>query len=221
MIPPPSGFREVIIANGSSVDAMPPEFWGMEDTLYIGTNRALAMVALQRARLDAVILRDRCPCLWAKPEVGVRYHIDLWKPATCYKVGPSDRRHTHCDEFVRQEPGWQYAENRDRNNEAAVMKNSCVAVMAANIAWHWGVRDFVLVGVDYHGAHAAMIDGYGVAKGNEHLYSTGQGATEKVERQFGEMRQAIETGGGSIINVSPNTKLKAISCENSTVASVD
>ena len=198
------------MGNGSTVDAMPPEFWGRADTLYIGTNRALAMVALQCVRLDAVVLRDRCPCLWAKPAVGVRYHEQLWKPATCYKVGPSDRRHTHCNEFVRQEPGWQFAANRDRNHESAVMKNSTVIVMAANVAWHWGVRDFELVGVDYCGRHAAMIDGYQMATGNEHLYSTGQGAPEKIERQFGRMRQAIETGGGSITNLSPETRLEAI-----------
>jgi len=206
---PPSGFRAVIVANGSSVDAMPPGFWGM-DCLYIGTNRALAMVALQGVRLDAVVLRDRCPCLWANPAVGNRYHNELWKPATCWKVGPADRRVTWCDEFVRQVPGWQFVENRDRNHEAAVMKNSCVAIMAANVAWHWGVRDFVLVGVDYHGAHAAMLDGYQVATGNEHLYAGDSPAPEKIERQFGRMRQAIESGGGSIVNASPGSRLTAI-----------
>jgi len=207
----PSGHRAVIVANGSSVDAMPPAFWEMSDTLYIGTNRALAMVALQGVRFDAIVLRDRCPCLWANPDIGWWYERKLWRPYDAYKVGPADRRMVHCDEFVRQVEGWQFEEDRDHNREAAVMKNGSVVIMACNIAWHWGVREFILTGVDYCGSHAAMIDGYELPKGNEWRYE--KPVPECIEREFAEMRAAIEAGGGTVVNCSPDTKLRAIEYE--------
>jgi len=114
-----------------------------------------------------------------------------------------------CDEFVRQVPGWQFAESRDKaNGEAAVMKNSSVVIMAANVAWHWGVRDFQVVGVDYRGGMAEMIPPFDVSTGFDGRYD--KPIRPVVERQFGEMRQAIESGGGSIVNVSPDTKLEAL-----------
>ena len=101
---PPQPERAVIVANGSSVDAMPPAFWracGRTGTIRIGTNRVLCFRRLQGAAFDALVLRDTYRNLWHDQAVGIRYHEALWKPHAAWKVGPADRRVTHCDEFVR------------------------------------------------------------------------------------------------------------------------
>ncbi len=197
----------MIIGNGSSVDLMPPEFW-QQDLLNIGTNRALCITALQGVRLDAVVIRDCWSCLWKDQKVARRFNWKVWQPADVYKVGPAEMRWTQANEYVRQVKGWRYEEERDHNNEAAVMKNGSVVLMACNVAWHWGVREFVLTGVDYQGRHARMLDGFNVDTGHGDYYD--KPAPPMVERQFGEMRAAIEAGGGSIVNVSPGTKLDAL-----------
>lgn len=207
----PSGTRAVIVGNGGSVDLMPPEFWTM-DCLYIGTNRALCMKAMQGVRLDAVVIRDTYGVLWAESAVGWHYHQNYWKPCGAYKVGPSFARYTYCDEFVRQEDGWQFSENRDHNREAAVMRNGSVIIMAANVAFHWGVREFFVTGIDYHGRHAAMLDGYDVNTGNAWVYD--KPVDPIIEKQFRVMREAVESTGGRVWNCSQGSKLQALEFHN-------
>lgn len=175
--------------------------------MYIGTNRALCMTSMQGVRLDAMIIRDTYRSLWHKLEIGWQYHEDYWKPYKGYKVGPSDRRTVHCDEFVRQVPGWQYEEDRDHNNEAAIARNVSVVIMASNVAWLWGVRDFQLVGVDYCGGMARMEGMYNVSTGHDARYS--RPVPPSIEIAFRHMREAIEKGG-SVVNCSPGTKLEAV-----------
>lgn len=203
----PSGTRAVIIGNGGSVDVMPPEFWEM-DCLYIGTNRALVLSSLANVRLDAVILRDTYRNQWADSAVGWLYHREHWKPSEAYKVGPSFARYAHCDEFVRQEDGWQFDENIDHNRERAVMRNGSVIIMACNMAFHWGVREFFITGIDYRGKHAEMIDGYNVNTGNAWQYD--KPVDPIIEKQFRIMRESIESVGGRVWNCSPESKLKAL-----------
>lgn len=212
---PPTGKRAVVIANGPSVDDMPPAFWSgcrRKGVLLIGTNRALAFEALQGVPLDALVIRDTYRDLWSDNKWGVEYHERLWKPCPAWKVGPAEMRVTHCDEFVLQVPRpdeWQFERVVDHNREAAVMRNASVVIMAANWAWIQGVRDIQLVGVDYYGKHAAMIAPWGSKQ------SAGSGQYDKpipgvIEKQFFVMVKAIESRGGSIVNLSKDTKLKAV-----------
>jgi len=199
----------VVIGNGGSVDLMPPEFWEQDGCLYVGTNRAPCIIALRGVRLDAVVIRDCWSSMFGDMKVSRKFNWDVWQPYDAYKVGPAEQRHTLCDEFVRQLPGWQFAENRDKaNNEAAVMANCSVVIMACNVAWHWGARDFQVTGLDYHGDMAAMFPPFDASTGYDARYA--KPVPQVVERQFGEMRQAIETGYGSIVNCSPGTKLEAL-----------
>jgi len=191
---------------------MPDEFWracGRRGVLLVGTNRALCFKALRGVRLDAMVIRDTYRDLWHDQRFGETYHRDFWKPADCWKVGPSDRRVTHCDQFVRQAPGWQDRPTPDRNGELAVMKNSSVAIMAANWAWLKGAREIYLLGVDYHGPHAAMVEPYRCAsvgwEGNyERPVPTG------IEEQFARAAVAVESAGGVLWNLSPDSRLAAV-----------
>jgi len=203
----PHGTRAVIIGNGGSCDMMPPEFWD-QDALYIGTNRALCIKALQGVQLDAVFMRDCWSSLWGDMKVSRRYNWGVWQKSNAYKVGPAEQRHTQCDEFVRWADGWQYEEVRDHNNEAAVTKNPSVVIMAANVAWFWGVREFQLMGVDYSGGMAEMEDGFNVSTGYDARYD--KPVPCGVETAYRKMREAIEAGGGSIVNHSPGSKLEAV-----------
>ena len=188
---------------------MPPEFWNTT-ALYIGTNRALAIQSLAGVRFGALVMRDRVNRLWDDGKKHAAYH-ELWKKYPCWKVGPADTRTTHCNEYVRQVPGWQYELNKDRDNrETAVMRNNCVVIMACNMAWHWGVRDFHLIGVDYYGDNPVMADGFERVPGTKGQYDVP--VPTGIEIQFNRMREGIESGGGAIVNHSPNTKLKAIEC---------
>jgi len=202
----------VIVANGSSVDLMPDEFWracGRPGVLLVGTNRALCFKALQGVSLDAMVIRDTYRDLWCDQRFGEAYHRDFWKPADCWKVGPADRRVTHCDQFVRQAPGWQYRPIPDRNGEQAVMKNSSVAIMAANWAWLQGARLICLLGVDYHGPHAAMVEPYARASvGWEGNYD--RPVPPGIERQFARAASAVESAGGAMWNLSPDSHLAAV-----------
>jgi len=167
----------------------------------------LALIA--GVRLDAMVIRDRYRSLWYDQKWGIEYHEKLWKPATCYKVGAAHDRGTHCGEFVRMLPGWQHERTVDHNHEAAVMKNSSVVLMAANLAWLWGARELYLVGVDYHGGHAKMIEPWGSqSPGWEGQYD--KPVPDGIERQFASALQAVESAGGVMVNLSPNTKLRAI-----------
>ncbi len=200
----------MIIGNGSSVDLMPPEFW-QQDCLYIGTNRALVFPSLANVRLDAVVIRDCWSSLFSTMEISRKFHFEIWCPAEVYKVGPAPERNTDCDEFVRQVKDWQFTENKDKaSGESSIMRNSSVVIMAANVAWHWGVRDFQLIGVDYHGGMAEMFPPFDVSTGYDARYS--KPIREGVVKQFCKMRSAIQSAGGSIVNHSPGSKLKAIEC---------
>ena len=200
------------MANGSSVDAMPPAFWRAcrrEDVLLVGTNRVLCFASLQGLAWDALVIRDAYRSLWQDPSWGAKYHQELWKPAAAWKVGPADRRITHCDEFIRQAHGWQFEWVTDHNHEAAVMENRSVALMAANWAWLQGARELLLVGVDYRGPHGRMIEPYrSRSPGWQGQYD--QPVPSGVERQFAAARQAVAAGGGKIVNLSPGTRLQAI-----------
>jgi len=210
---PPSGSRAVIVGNGPSVDAMSPAFWrrmGDEaDTLLVGTNRVLCFAALQGVRWDALVMRDVYRDLWRRGEIGNRYHDELWKHSPAWRVGAAQDRATWCHEFVRFADGWQLEPDPDHNREAAVMRQTTVVLMAANWAWHHGVRHFVLVGVDYHGGHAAMIPPYGKAKIAWRAQYPAD-ASDGVAEQFQAAKAAIVGAGGSIVNLSPGTRLGAI-----------
>ena len=186
---------------------MPPKFW-QQDVLYIGTNRALCMTALQGVRLDAVVIRDCWSSLWGDMETSRRYNWNIWQKYDTYKVGPAEQRHTQCDEFVRQVTGWQYEDVRDCNNESAITKNPSVIIMASNVAWLWGVREFHLIGVDYHGGMAKMLDGFNVSTGYDKRYDCPVPAN--IETGYREMRDAIEEGGGSIVNHSPCSRIRSV-----------
>jgi len=204
--------RAVIVGNGSSVDVMPPAFWrdcARDDVMLIGTNRALCFAALAGVVLDVLVIRDTYRNLWHDQRIGAMYHDELWKPAPAWKVGPADRRVTHCDEFVRQVGEWQFQPATDANGELAVMKNSSVVLMAANWATLHGAREIALVGVDYRGRHATMIDPYNAqSPGWEGQYDKPIHAS--IERQFTAAVTAIESQGGQLVNHSPNTRLQAV-----------
>ncbi|MEI7834841.1 MAG: hypothetical protein WCK05_00345 [Planctomycetota bacterium] len=202
------------MGNGPSVDAMPPAFWrgsaGVGGLLLAGTNRVLCLRALRAVPWDLLVIRDTYRNLWHDPGLGARYHEGLWKPHEAYKVGPADRRVTWCDEFVRQEPGWQPAPVPDANREPAVMRNGSVVLMALNWAYWQGVRQFALVGVDYTGGEGpAMIEPYaGQSQGWEGRYDTP--VPDVVERQFAEALAGVRAGGGNIMNLSPGSRLQAV-----------
>jgi hypothetical protein len=202
----------VIVANGPSVDDMPREFWDRcerGDVLLIVTNRALCFKALQGVKPDAAVIRDTYRDLWCDQKFGEAYHRDFWKPADCWKVGPSDRRVTHCDQYVRQEPTWQHCPRPDGNGELAVMKNSSVAIMAANWAWLQGCRTIGLVGVDYRGWHAEMVEPFSDASpGWEGQYD--RDVPEAIERQFSRAVAVTESSGGVFVNFSPHSRLDAV-----------
>ena len=81
--------------------------------------------------------------------------------------------------------------------------------MAANWAWLRGARLLCLVGVDYHGRHAAMVPPYEAAStANQWRYD--RPVPGCIERQFGQVVEAVESAGGRIVNLSPDTKLQAV-----------
>ena len=200
------------MANGSSVDAMPPAFWRAVrrgGCMLVGTNRALAFEALRDVTLDAMVVRDRYDRLWADQALCCRYHDELWKPFAGWKVGPAAMRVAHCDEFVRFAGPWQPRRIEDDNDEAAVLAQSTVALMAANWAWLCGAREILLIGVDYCGPHARMFAPYGAADtGNTAQYARPVPAC--IERQFRRAVEAVEALGGRMVNLSPATALRAV-----------
>ena len=178
--------------------------------MLVGTNRVLCFASMSDAPYDALVIRDTYRDLWHDQRWGARYHDELWKPHPAWKVGPADRRVTHCDQFVRQDGrAWRDKPVYDANGELAVMKNSSVVLMAANWAYLHGVREIVLVGVDYRGSHARMIEPYATrSPGWAGQYDRPAG--EPVERQFALAVAAVESGGGRMVNVSPRTRLGAV-----------
>jgi hypothetical protein len=196
------------------VDTVPPAAWRRwkdQGFLLIGTNRVLAIRSLRDASAawDALVIRDCYRDLWLDQRVGARYHQELWKPCPAWKVGPANDRMTHCDEFVRFVDAWQLAPTPDENGEAAVMRNSSVVLMAANWAWLRGAREVLLVGVDYCGRHAEMIEPYGSAA----LPWSGQydrRVPPATEREFAAAVRAVQAGGGQVWNLSPISRLQTV-----------
>ena len=208
--------RAVIIGNGGSVDVVPPEFWRRPGWLLVGTNRALVFRALEHRRPDVMVARDRWDPLWVTGKhIGKKYYREYWEPFGGRKVAEElCWGGDHEVDYVRQEPGWQVVSDFNRDNVGSVMENASVVLMAVNWAFHQGVREFELIGVDYFGGHAEIIPPFD-------KYDTGGGRYEKrlkkhdkippfIERQFAEMVRGVETGGGSIVNRSPGTRLQSV-----------
>lgn len=215
---PPKGSRAVIIGNGPSVDVMPSGFWAgaQDDTdcMLIGTNRALCITALQGVRFDAVVIRDSHFQLWMDSKLGVRYHQELWLPATCWRVGSATRRSSRCEEFLRPLPGWQYERVGDDSGESAIMDNHTVVVMAANWAWLQGARDIALTGVDYGPGpdgrlHATMIAPWGASpRRGQEVYRKQIPCCTVLE--YRDSAAAVAAAGGRMVNVTPGTRLRAV-----------
>ena len=201
--------RAVIVGNGSSVDAMPPEFWDQSHVSFIGTNRVLVARALSHVRWDALVIRDSYRELWVNQDHGWHYHRDHWKPATAYKVGPFEDKCTHCNEYVRQVDGWQGEDKRDEDGNRLTMLNTSVVIMAINWAWLMGCREFCLVGVDYCGSHFEMEGKYQIEPRRGQLCYEKR-VPERIEKEFREVHSAIYQDGGLIWNSSPGSKLRAI-----------
>ena len=97
----------------------------------------------------------------------------------------------------------------DRNGEAAVVKNSSVAVMAASWAFQHGARQLMLVGVDYTGPHARMVRPFdSCAVGWRGLYD--RPVPGGIDKQFAAAVTAVEAAGGMLLNLSPRTRLEAV-----------
>jgi hypothetical protein len=207
----PTGRRAVIVGNGSSVDRLPSAAWGMfqadEECIVVGTNRALCFEALRDIRLDAMVIRDRCRNLWYPQDWGIRYEQELWNPTESWKVGKD--RTVNCDEFVRFVPTWQDVRVLDENREAAVLLQNSVVLMAANWAWLQGARELLLVGVDYCGRHARMIPPFRDAPMSWRGHYD-RPVAESIEREFASAVASVESLGGTMVNISESTKLKAV-----------
>ena len=210
---PPSGAAALIIANGPSVDAVPADLWprlrSRRGLLLIGTNRALAFAALQTVPLDAMVIRDTYRSLWHDQRWGCLYHERLWKPFAGWKVGPADRRVTHCDQFLRFAERWQARPRLDENGEAAVVAASTVCLMAANWAFLRGCRRIYFLGLDYRGQHPRMVEPFDqAAVGWQGQYD--QPPPPRIEDQFAAAADAVARLGGRLRNLSPGSRLKAV-----------
>ena len=210
---PPGAPRAVIVGNGPSVDEMGPAFWRRVDAdpdiLLVGTNRALCLRATRNVRWDALLIRDAYRDLWLDVTWGARYHDQLWKPHPAWKVGPAAERVTHCDEFLRFDGPWRYNLEVDANGEAVVMANPSVVLMAANWAWLHGARELLLVGVDYRGGYARMLPPFDRAD----IGAAGQydgPVPGRVARRFLHARQAVRAAGGTMLNLSPRSRLACV-----------
>lgn len=210
---PPTGRVALVLGNGPSIDAMPRSFWPalrrIDGLLVVGTNRCLAFAALRRVKLDALVIRDTYRNLWHDQRWGIRYHEALWKPHPAWKVGPADRRVTHCDQFLRFEGPWQERIVLDENNEAAVLANSSVCLMAANWAFLRGCRRIYFLGLDYQPGRLKMIRPYDRAEdGWQGRYD--HPPPPRVEEQFAAAARAVKDLGGHMWNLSPRTQLQAV-----------
>jgi len=207
---PPQFTRPVVIVgNGGSCDEMPPEFW-RQDVAYIGTNRCLAIAACRGVAWAALVMRDSYRKMFTAEDHGWQYHEQLWKTATAWKVGSSHDRCVWCDEYVRQIDGWPLTDQKDHNRESATMKNSSVVLMAASWAWIHGARDIRLIGVDYRLPHHARMFAPWDTKPQGDVEQYDMPVPPGIEKQFRRARMAIESAGGSIVNLSPGTALEAV-----------
>jgi len=203
----------VIVGNGPSVDEIGPAFWRRVDAdpgiLLVGTNRALCLRATRHVHWDALVIRDAYRDLWLDVQWGARYHDELWKPHPAWKVGPAAERVTHCDEFLRFDGPWRTERELDANDEAVVMSNPSVVLMAANWAWLRGVRELLLIGVDYRGGHARMLPPFDRAEtGAADRY--GGPVPERIAKYFRHARQAVRAAGGRMLNLSGRSRLACV-----------
>lgn len=208
-----TGMTAIIIGNGSSVDMMDATFWSdarRRGAVLVGTNRALVIASLQGIELDAMVLRDQYLRLWADQDLGAKYHDEHWKTFGGWTVGNAQQRVAHCDEFIRCEGDFALTKEEDRNGESRVCGNASVVLMATNWSWIEFADRIALVGVDYKGAHATMIDPYNVDTGNRDAYEDKTAAPLCIEREFGAVAKAIRGNGGRIWNLSKRTLLKSI-----------
>ncbi|GAG51397.1 unnamed protein product, partial [marine sediment metagenome] len=160
-------------------------------------------------QLDAMTLRDRCRNLWYPQEWGTQYDFEVWRPWPGWKVGRD--RTVRVDEFVKlaKDEVWQTDSVQDIDGDRVVMKQGTVILMAANWAWHQGVRDFALIGVDYTGTCAHMLPPYDKAP------MSWQGQYDKpvpkwIKRQFTLAMLGICEAGGSMVNLNPLSQLEAV-----------
>ncbi|MFP4354057.1 MAG: hypothetical protein ACLFUJ_02950 [Phycisphaerae bacterium] len=201
----------LIVGNGPSVEQLAsrkrsrPE---ADDVLVVGVNRVLALAATWDLRFDALLIRDTWRRLWDRPDLARRYH-QLWQAHPAWKIGPADRRITRCDQFVRFADGWQDRVRADSNGETAVIQAPSAVLAAANWAWLQGARRLLLVGVDYAGGYPRRLAPYDEqTPGSAAQYD--KPVREDIERAFAQARSAIEQAGGSIWNLSPESRLKAL-----------
>ncbi|MCE5277192.1 MAG: hypothetical protein ABFD92_16815 [Planctomycetaceae bacterium] len=210
---PTSCLRAVVIGNGSSVDALPPEAWRVLDVRgplwRIGTNRALVFSALANVRLDVLVLRDRPRRFWLDQRWGSLYEQQFVIPFSRsggWVVGHD--RTAYADEHVCFAKDWQ-SSCPESPDGLWVMHNSSAVLMAVNWAWLCGCRDIAMIGVDYCGPHAAMIERW---SGAEMAY---QGLYDKpvpphIEKDFAFAANAITDEGGRLVNLSAKSALKAV-----------
>jgi len=214
---PPCAEGALILGNGSSIDRMMPPFWdhvrGMQSAgrlMIVGTNRCLALSSLftHSIRLDAAVIRDSYHNLFLEPRYANAYH-ELWRAFDGWRVGPSEDRTTDCDQFVRQVASWQPADCRDANGEMAVMKNSSVVLSAVNWSFLHGAREIALLGVDYCGSFAHMRPPYGGAEiGWRGVYD--RPVPGPIEKQFAAALIGVQAAGGSLVNLSDGSELRAV-----------
>jgi len=89
------------------------------------------------------------------------------------------------------------------------MANRSVALMAANWVWLRAARKIYLIGVDYCGRHARMIEPYEAqSPGWEGQYD--RPVRRGIEEQFATVVAAVASAGGRMMNLSPTTRLKAV-----------
>ena len=216
---PPTGQVALVLGNGPSIDSVPRTFWSalrkVDGLMIVGTNRCLAFAALRRAPLHALVIRDTYRNLWHDPLWGILYHEELWKPCPAWKVGPADRRVTHCDQFLRFEGPWQERIVLDENRETAVLANSSVCLMAANWAFLQGCRRIYFLGLDYCAGRPRMIRPYDRAEdGWQGRYD--RPPPPSVEEQFATAARALRDLGGHMWNLSPQTRLQAVAATHHT-----
>lgn len=192
----------IILGNGSSLDAMPETFWEAcreSRTMCVGTNRALALGACGSLDFDALVLRDSYRQLWLDQKLGSLYHQTLWKPSRAWKVAPQSNRHSWCDEYLPDEPA------ADGSPPGLPSRSDSVVLTAILWAWRQGIRRIFLAGVDYRPGHAEMVQPYDAP-------TRGDGGCRPeqfphIARQFSQATSAIQAAGGTLHNLSPQSRL--------------
>ncbi len=203
--------KALIVGNGPSVGQIGPagsKALAEAGILVVGVNRVLALESTCRLRFDALLIRDSWRRLWDDPALARRYHR-IWQRHGAHKLGPAGQRITRCDEFLRFRPGWQVHAVRDANDELAVMQAPTAVLTAANWAWLQGASRIGLIGVDYAGSYPPRIEPF-----SRHLPDSARQYSlpvrPEVESAFAAAGRTIRQHGGSIWNLSQQSRLRAI-----------